>query len=177
MFVKRAIVSSKTRGILMVGVSLVCFLTLAGPVDLKAQDYPSRPWVLVVPFRVNADQPAEKIDTIVMDTVSGELGKSLLVVLKADNKLSSPASDEGLIKLAQDKGATFVVSGSVTALGGSFSLDLRLTDVIEEKRSPPLFAVATGEKELVDQSAKLAEAIGRRILEDWGRLPKEKLIA
>jgi TolB-like protein len=167
----------KARDTLMGALALLCLLTLAGPVPIKAQEYPPQPLVLVVPFRVNADQQTEKISTSVTDTVRGELGKSLLVVLKSDKGLSYPVSDEGLIKLAHDKGAGFVVYGSVTGLGGNFSLDFRLMNVIEEKHSPPLFAVAKGEEGLVVQSAQLAGALGQRILEGWGRLPKEKLIA
>ena len=177
MLVKEARIRRITRDILTAGVSLFCLLTLAGQAEVKAQDYPPRPWVLVAPFRVNADANAEKIGATVMETVSGELRKSLLLVLKSDKKLSFPVSDEGLIKLAHDKAAAFVVYGSVTALRGSFSLDFRLMNAIEEKRSPPLFAVARGDEVLVAQSGKLARAIGQRILEGWGRLPKEKLVA
>ncbi len=99
--------------------------------------------VAVVPFKINAEKDMNYLRDGVVDMLSSRLHKAgevevlnRQVVEKALPPGSAALTEESARDLARRLGADFVLFGSITALGGSISMDARMVDASGGR--PPL---------------------------------------
>jgi len=86
------------------------------------------------------------------------------VVRKALAQIPGEMDTEGAKKLGQDLGVDFVVFGSLTKLGDSASLDLKVVQVKGDKPVAPVFTQAKRMEEIINRVDDLARMIDEQIL-------------
>ncbi len=148
------------------------------PRSCPAADPPRVATLLLIPFEINSTTSVEALSKMVRGDLRSAFSKQgNLVLLEKEVRRAKRLSDKDINDLAQETGASFVVSGSLTELGGGYSLDARLFNSIEGRSSPPVFMVAEGHEELSAALGKLAERLGREMSDSWSRMPREKIAA
>jgi outer membrane protein insertion porin family len=128
----------------------------------------------VLPFRVYAGEPdklaswPEKIT----QTLSAELGKDERITLVRDDEVKKAmapgfpeeVNDQWVREIGRELGADFMISGSVTQIDGSISLDARIIDVHRAGVFYSGFAVAKGREDLDTAVGKLGQEAKIKIL-------------
>jgi TolB-like protein len=85
-------------------------------------------------------------------------------VKKVVSQFSGEIDSEAAQKLGEDLGADFVVFGSLTKLGDSASLDLKVLDVKGGKAPSPVYVQAGKLEEIIGQVDVLARKVDEKIL-------------
>ncbi|NWF57476.1 MAG: VCBS repeat-containing protein [Syntrophaceae bacterium] len=85
-------------------------------------------------------------------------------VKKAVSQHSGEIDSEAAQKLGETLGADFVVFGSLTKLGDSASLDLKVLEVKGEKPASPVFVQAKKLEEIIGQVDVVARQVNEKIL-------------
>ncbi len=123
--------------------------------------------VMVLPFQVHSARALSYLERSLADllTTRLEAGGSI-DVLEAD-AAAAPfegglGAEPGLRELALERGAAFVIAGSVTELAGQYSLDLRVIPSGGGTTSA-LDAAATGDDQLLDRIGDLAAQIAETV--------------
>ena len=86
------------------------------------------------------------------------------VVKKALDQVSGEMDSETARKLGQELGADFVVFGSLTKLGDSASLDLKVVEVKGEKPGVPVFVQAKKMEEVIARVDDIARKVDEKVL-------------
>ncbi|MDP3938910.1 MAG: LptA/OstA family protein [Deltaproteobacteria bacterium] len=81
----------------------------------------------------------------------------------AEDAASSPLTNEALGKTAAGAGATYVLYGSLTQLGGTYSFDARLYDPDDGKSKAAFFREGAGREDLIGKLPNLAAEVGRSL--------------
>jgi hypothetical protein len=85
-------------------------------------------------------------------------------VRKALEQVSGEMDSENARKLGQELGADFVVFGSLTKLGDSASLDLKVVEVKGEKPGVPVFVQAKKMEEVIARVDDIARRVDEKVL-------------
>lgn len=144
----------------------------AGGQPLGSGDRSERDVVAVLPFRVHSAKP--------LDYLGGSLSELLRARLEADGQVrvldaevvrrrmaepsAGPPGDAALRRIAGDLGAHYVVTGSLTELAGSFSLDVRLTPASIALRPHTLVLTARRDDELLSRLDEIADRLIERVV-------------
>ena len=144
---------------------------LVAALPIAAQPAPqARVRVIVLPFQVHSARQLGYLEKSLADLLTTRLEASGSVdVLEADAAIEpyhrGTGAEPGLRAIARDRGARFVVSGSLTELAGQYSLDLRVAPSAGGA-SVTLDAAAAGDDQLLDRigdlAAQIAEVVGGR---------------
>ncbi len=128
------------------------------------------PRVAVLPFRVHSAQPIEFLGESVASLLQEKLEESgsLFVVDREVVRASlqpgpAPAREEPLREVAESLRAEYVVSGSLTELAGSYSLDVRVTPRRVGARPQTQVVTAGDEDELLQRVAEVADRIAEHL--------------
>jgi outer membrane protein insertion porin family len=125
--------------------------------------------VAVLPFRVHSAKPLDHLGDSLAELIRSRLEASTRVrVLDAatvrerlgEVPPSEPAAE--LRRIAEELGAAFVVTGSLTELAGSFSLDVRLTPAAIAR--PPHTLVVTAQRD--DELLSRVDDVADRLVEE-----------
>ncbi len=126
--------------------------------------------VMVLPFQVNSARQLAYLEKSLADLLTTRLEASGRVsVVESDAAAAKyrggVGSEPGLRAIAGERGASFVVTGTLTELAGQYSLDLRVTPV-GGGAARTLDAAASGDDQLLDRigdlAARIAEVVGGR---------------
>ncbi len=127
----------------------------------------------LLPFTVNSSKDMsylrEGLRQMLSSRLSAEAGISVVAREKVDSALKGAGKNPSAAKiaaLAGKVGANYVLSGSVTALGGGMSFDAKVY-LAKEKKSQTFYATASTEAEVMDAIDKLswdiaADVFGRQ---------------
>jgi len=126
--------------------------------------------VIVLPFQVHSARPLAYLEQSLADLLTTRLEASGAVEVLEPDAATAPykgarGSEPGLRDIARERGARFVITGSVTELAGQYSLDLRVAPA-EGGAATTLDASAAGDDQLLDRigdmAAQIAEVVGGR---------------
>jgi outer membrane protein insertion porin family len=133
----------------------------------RAQDAPIKVVVALLPFEVHSAGGLDYLETALVDLLESRLeasGKvdvveSVIVREAMVGYAAGQMAEDALRQMAQDVGADYVVTGSLTELAGQFSLDMRVTPVESAFTSKTMVFTANGEDELLDRVNELSERV------------------
>jgi outer membrane protein insertion porin family len=126
--------------------------------------------VMVLPFQVHSARPLGYLEQSLADLLTTRLeGSGRVEVVEADAATATYRGalgvEPGLRQIAAERGARFIITGSLTELAGQYSLDLRVTPAAGGAPST-LDAAASGDDQLLDRigdlAAQIAEVVGGR---------------
>ncbi len=127
--------------------------------------------VALLPLAIHSDENLEylKEGTYAMFSSRVELEGRILVlerasVKKALTEVSGEIDTETARKVGERLGADFVVFGSLTKLGGSASVDLKVLEVRGEKPASSVYIQAGKMEEIIAQVDVLARKVDEKIL-------------
>jgi TolB-like protein len=136
--------------------------SLKGQIPLK---------VAILPVNIHSPENLAYMQEGLLDMLSSrvELGGRVAVlekgvVKKAFAQVSGEMDSQSARKLGEELGADFVVFGSLTKLGDSASLDLKVVEVKGEKPAIPVFVEAKKMEEIVARVDDLARQVDERVL-------------
>ncbi len=140
---------------------------LAAPAPARAQEPAVRVVVALLPFEVHSAGSLEYLETSLVDLLASrlessgrvEVVQSVVVREAMVEHAAGERTDLALRRLAREVGADYVVAGSLTALAGRFSLDVRVTPVTSAFAAETLVFTADGEDELLDRMNELSERV------------------
>jgi TolB-like protein len=127
--------------------------------------------VAILPVSIHSPENLTYMQEGLLDMLSSrvELSGRVVVLEKGAVKkaLGQPESEidsQSAKKLGQDLGADYVVFGSLTKLGDTASLDLKVVEVKGEKPAAPVFVEAKKMEEIIAGVDDLARKVDERIL-------------
>lgn len=127
--------------------------------------------VAILPVTINSPENLDYMKAGLQDMLSSRVeleGKITVVeksqVRKAFSQISGEIETENAKKIGQILGVDYVVFGSLTKLGDSASLDLKLVPIKEEKAPSPIYVQAKKMEEIVARVDELALSINEKIL-------------
>jgi len=127
--------------------------------------------VAILPVSIHSEEDLTYIKEGLVDMLSSRVELSGRVVVlekgvvkKALDKVSGEMDSEGARKLGQELGADFVVFGSLTKLGDSASLDLKVLEVKGEKPGAPIYVQAKKMEEVIARVDDLARKVDEKVL-------------
>lgn len=125
--------------------------------------------IAFLPFKANAPQDMSYLTTGIRDMLASrlasEVGLTVIDKTAVDKALAAagtPTQTEAFIKLGKSLQADFLVTGSLTAMGSSLSLDAK---VFEMAKGAPrnFYATAKNESEIIQSIDSLAWDISEKI--------------
>jgi TolB-like protein len=148
-------------------VALLFILHLAVPTHGAAQT--GR--IAFLPFTANAPQDMDYLASGIRDMLASrlasEIGLTVIDKAEVDKALTGagmPTQTEGLLNLAKTLQADYLVTGSLTALGSSFSVDAKVFEIT--KGAPQSFyATAKNESEIIQSIDSVAWDIGEKVFD------------
>jgi TolB-like protein len=155
----------KKHFVLMIGLAMV----LLYPGTLFAKDKKS---VAVLPFAVHSAENIDYVRQGIWDMLSSRIAvEDKIDVLSKDAVLGALQESAGkelgladVYSLGQRMKADFVVWGSITKIGNSFSLDAKLVDIAAYKSTVSIFSQSQGMDEIIPKINDFAQRIGYHIL-------------
>ncbi|MGD9078186.1 MAG: outer membrane protein assembly factor BamA [Desulfobacterales bacterium] len=141
----------------------ICLMVIAImglSLKIAAQQPPAS--VVILPFEIFSEKDLSYLQTEIPAVLKKSLEQAGARVLLLD-ALSEPewrkrtANIEGLKQLGLQTGADYVLWGSLTWIGQQFSLDLKLSEPLSEKRPRPFVAEGKGIENLSPTLDKLAK--------------------
>lgn len=154
--------------------ALLGLLVAAGPALSQPSPAPGVR-VLVLPFAVHSARQLGYLEDSLADllTTRLEAGGSVDVLARDSGVPRAGRSDAELSASARERGAAFVVAGSLTELAGQYSLDLRVVPAAGGAAAA-LDAAATGDDQLLDRMGDLAAQITELVA---GRAARPRVVA
>ncbi|MEE8474474.1 MAG: outer membrane protein assembly factor BamA [Myxococcota bacterium] len=128
--------------------------------------------IAVLPFRVHSAKPLDALGESLSERIRARLEADgqirVLDAAAVRRRFAEPATadrgDPALRRIAEDLGAHYVVTGSLTELAGSFSLDVRLTPTSIALRPHTLVLTARREDELLSRLDEIADRLIQRVV-------------
>ncbi len=146
----------KIAASLLIG-SLIAFLWWIGP---AAAAPPEPVAVAIIPFTVHSKSPAAFLQDSFYDNLVRELGKAKNVRIIEKGKIlpllaGQKTDDKAITAVGKAVGAGYVVSGTVTELGETLNVDMRIFDVAAGKYLPPVSAQGKGPESILAIAGQL----------------------
>jgi outer membrane protein insertion porin family len=140
---------------------------LFAPRAALAQAAPDAPALAVLPFQVHSAKPLDYLGESVANLIRTRLEASGKVRVLDTARVSERvgldgavgASETQLREIARDLESGFVVTGSLTELAGSYSLDVRVTPAAPAQASRTMVVTADREDELLARVNELADRV------------------
>ena len=146
------------RIFLFISLLLVLFMTTQG----MAQSTISAPRVLILPFVVHGDAQYQYLQTEVPSVIARELTEEgATIVSSGMTTMSEKPGVAQARSLAAEKGADYVVWGSVTPLGNRISVDMTVMGRHQEARS--FYGEALGAEQLAGVVGDLTHQVSAQI--------------
>jgi len=145
-------------------VNVICFFILIFSL-IPAQAQEARR-ISALPFEVYATADQAAIQESFYRQLNAQLKREKqLQVIPADSFLRSKAkiNEQSAISAGRALGADFVVTGSITQLGGSFSIDAKVINLRTAKILSPIVIQSRGREGLGDAAAQLKTDILTRV--------------
>jgi len=144
-----------------------CLLAAFAPRAALAQAAADEPVLAVLPFQVHSAKPLDYLGESVANLIRSRLEASGQVRVVDADRVSqrigpdgaAGASETQLREVARDLGAGFIVTGSLTELAGSYSLDVRVTPAAPARPSQTMVVTAKREDELLARVNELADQV------------------
>jgi TolB-like protein len=160
-------------------VSLLVFMgevqTVTAKEDIKT--------IAILPFKVNAAEKSAMVREGIGHMLYSRLSWRDNVMVIPTKKIKTHLSDinnskpYGIDEIALLTHSDFVLAGTITRLGGSFSIDIQVYD-IENKRYMAFFEQSQKKDELVDKINRIAATINKKIFDRstmaWEKMEQEK---
>ena len=145
--------------------------------EVAARDYT----VVLVPFRMNADENIVYIENGVRDMITSRISyntpitfvEQSLVQDELSNMSTPELTRERLMKLGSALQADYVVGGSISKLGNNVSIDVSILNVMQGGTSSAVFAESLGLNELIPHMMVLAQEIADAITREDVPVPPE----
>ena len=129
--------------------------------------------VFIYPFEANSNEDVSHIQSGIAALLPARVAvPKKIIVIDADAQWSSlPQQGKNLSmsdKLAQAKklGADYLVTGFITKLGSSISIDIKIADVTRSREPAPVFIQCAGLDSLIPEISKLGQTIKQTIEEN-----------
>lgn len=148
--------------------ALLGALMLPVPELVQAADEAIR--IVVAPLEVHASADtvrpaAHKVRESLVREIDELPGIKGLASAEGDEDITEKSlTREALSKIATVSGSAFVVYGSLTQLGGTYSFDARLYDPVSGKAKAAFFREGAGLDDLIEKMADLADEIERVVV-------------
>ena len=134
--------------------------------------------VAIIPFKINSPEKLDYLEGAIYDMLASRLSidKNVIVLERAKIEKSlgkdySTSMDENnAVSLGKRVGADYVVLGSLTKLGETFSLDAKMYDVAKKTRTTSAYAQGSGMDALIPKINEFARNMNFIIL---GYVPAE----
>ena len=164
--------SSLKSLIFLIAIFIVPLAFAQSPVELKSPPEIKAPYkVAIIPVKIHSPENLGFLREGLVDMLSSRVeleGRVTVLekgpVQKAFDQVSGEINGETAKKIGQLLEADFVVFGSLTKLGDSASLDLKIVGVKEEKPGFSVFIQARKMEEIVASVDQLARQIDEKIL-------------
>ncbi len=140
-------------------IGLVAFFLAVG--NLPAQETAR---IVIFPFDVFTSADKASLQAVISRNLSSEFRRSGKIVLIEESAyaglLAGQAVSEALgFRIGRDKGADYVVMGSLSEFGETLSADVRILDIRQGKRMPPLFIQGRGRAQIEKLAGEVKSAI------------------
>ena len=127
--------------------------------------------VAISPLRVNAPEGMAYLKGAIRDMLSSRVGVGGEIHIVEETRIKEAlagyggvaGSEKAMLFLAGEVGADYVISGSLSVLGESVSLDVKVFDVAQGKEAPMAFK-GSGLNALMDMVGNLATDVRESIL-------------
>ena len=148
----------------------LAILVAALPVAAQPAPAPAGVKVIVLPFQVHSARQLQYLEQSLADLLTTRLEATGAVDVLERDAATDPyrlgtGAEPGLRAIALERGARFVIPGSLTELAGQYSLDLRVSPSTGGAAST-LDAAASGDDQLLDRigdlAAQIAEVVAGR---------------
>jgi len=158
-----------------------CILT-GGAQTVTAKEEIKR--LCVLPFNINASEDLIHIREGIFHMLYSRLSWRDNVVVVPEHKIKNYiahidkiSGDSGISEIAKLTHSDFVLTGTVTKLGGSFSIDTQVYD-IENKRYMTFFEQSPKADDLIDKVSRIAAFINKKVFDratrTWEKMEQEK---
>jgi len=160
--------------------SLVVVMQLAllcTAVEIAARDYT----VMLVPFRMNADENIVYIENGVRDMITSRMSYSAPITLVEQSLVQDELSNmsapeltrERLMELGSALQADYVIGGSISKVGNNVSIDVSILNVMQGGTTTAVFAESLGLDELIPHMMVLTQEIADAIAREDAPAPRE----
>jgi len=144
-------------------------LALCSVVRSKLLLAEERQSIAVLPFKVYAPKPLERLREGLQEMLSGRLAKRGFSVLSPEVINKHPlafepfAASKDLVKMGKELSVGWLIAGSATQIGKKLSLDLNVVDVSEQRPPFSIFLVAEEMEGLAETVDLIAVRIEQQI--------------
>ena len=162
---------------------LICLCVLAGgPQSVTAKEEIKT--ICILPFDINASEDLPHLREGIFHMLYSRLSWRDNVVVVPANKIKDSLSridkvsgTDGIGEIAKLTHSDFVMTGTVTKLGGSFSIDAQVYD-IENKRYITFIEQSPKMDDLIDKVSRIAAFINKKVFDrttrNWEKMEQEK---
>ena len=127
--------------------------------------------VALLPFRINSAENLDYLKRGILDIIASRIAIEGKVVVLEDSQVNealsqiddAPLTGEKVKEIGAQLGVDFIISGSLTKIGQSVSIDARMFDLGEEKSVTSLFATSKGMDNLIPKISEFAQKAGAKI--------------
>jgi TolB-like protein len=140
--------------------------------------------IAILPFQINSSQDLSYIKNGMLHMFNSRLSWREKVNVISENQIKNQISDSKhlsgnkfIYNVGQQTHSDYIISGSVTELSGSFSIDARVYDIKNRRYMP--FSEHSGKiDELIKKTDRIAARINKKVFErataSWKNIEKEK---
>ncbi|MCP3872900.1 MAG: hypothetical protein GY699_07070 [Desulfobacteraceae bacterium] len=141
--------------------------------------------IAILPFQINASQELDYIRNGMVRMFNSRLSWREKVTVIPKNAIAKHLPDlddisgtERVARIARLTHSNFILTGSITGIGGAFSIDINVYD-IENKRYITFFEQSKTIDTLIGKTDKIAAIINKKVFDrttmSWEKIEQEKL--
>lgn len=142
-------------------------MTIIGPKTAIAEPYK----VAIIPFKINAEKDFTFLKDGIFDMLASRLswGKKVIVISREEIERAldgreAPMNEATVRDIGARLGVDFVLYGSLTIIGNSVSLDVKMGDVSGKEPTHAFFSQSQGMDEIIPKINLFATEINEKVL-------------
>ena len=142
-------------------------MTIIGPKTAIAEPYK----VAIIPFKINAEKDFTFLKDGIFDMLASRLswGKKVIVISREETERAldgreAPMNEGAVRDIGARLGVDFVLYGSLTIIGKSVSLDVKMGDVSGKQPTHAFFSQSQGMDEIIPKINLFATEINEKVL-------------
>lgn len=142
-------------------------MTIIGPKTAIAEPYK----VAIIPFKINAEKDFTFLKDGIFDMLASRLswGKKVIVISREETEKAldgreSPMNEATVRDIGARLGVDFVLYGSLTIIGNSVSLDVKMGDVSGKQPTHAFFSQSQSMDEIIPKINLFATEINEKVL-------------